>query len=189
MTAASRRTFLRQAAAASVAAAYSSAGALCPGRLLGAESPAAARWAPTERPNQPIGEAQGIFPGRVVWMHDPRVAQWDGDTKGSGWLDDKSTDPVRADQMLRKSLHLLTGAKSDAEAWAALFRHFNRTHGRGDAGYRPGEKVAVKLNLNCAKREPNPTAGPYNTPQLTMALLRQLVKQAHVREKIGRAHV
>ena len=123
-------------------------------------APAApARWTPTEPPNQPIGEAKGIFPGRVVWMHDPRVAQWDGDTKGSGWLDDKSTDPVRADQMLRKSLRLLSGAKSDAEAWAALFRHFNRTHGRGDAGYRPGERVAVKLNLNCAKRKQDPNHG------------------------------
>lgn len=146
-------------------------------------APAApARWTPTEPPNQPIGEAKGIFPGRVLWMYDPRVAQWDGDTKGTGWLDDKSTDPVRADQMLCKSLRLLTGVKSDAEAWAALFRHFNRTHGRRDAGYRPGERVAIKLNLNCAKREQDPTMGPYNTPQLTMALLRQLVRQAHVRE-------
>ena len=30
-----------------------------------------ARWTPTEPPNQPIGEAKGVFPGRVVWMHDP----------------------------------------------------------------------------------------------------------------------
>ncbi len=119
-----------------------------------------ARWTPTEPANQPIGQAKGIFPGRVVWMHDPRVAQWDGDTKGSGWLDDRSTDPVRADQLLRKSLSLLTGAKSDAEAWAALFRHFNRTHGRGDAGYRPGERVAIKLNLNCAKPSPIPPWDP-----------------------------
>jgi len=42
----------------------------------------------------------------------------DGDTQGSGWLDDQSTDPARADQMLRKSLRLLTGAESDGEAWA-----------------------------------------------------------------------
>jgi hypothetical protein len=129
-----------------------------------------------------MGQAKGIFPGRVVWMHDPRVAQWDGDTTDSGWLEDKSTDPVRADQMLRKSLRLLSGAKSDAQAWAALFQHYNRTHGRGDVGYRPGERVAVKLNLNCAKREKDPKMGPYNTPQFVMALLRQLVKQAHVRE-------
>ena len=148
----------------------------------GSAAPVPARWAPTEPPNQPIGQAKGVFPGRVVWMHDPRVAQWDGDAKGCGWLEDKSTDPVLADQMLRKSLRLLTGAKSEAEAWAALFRHFNRAHGRGDAGYRPGERVAVKLNLNCAKRQNDPKMGPYNTPQLTMALLRQLVKQAGVRE-------
>ena len=48
---------------------------------------------------------------------------------------------------------------------------------------RPGEKVAVKLNLNCSKRRADPAQGLYNTPQLTLALLRQLVKQARVREE------
>ena len=40
----------------------------------------------------------------------------------------------------------------------------NRSHGRGTTGYKPGEKVAVKLNLNCAERKVDPTDGPYNTP-------------------------
>ena len=30
-----------------------------------------------------------------------------------------------------------------------------RLHGRGDAGYQPGEKVVVKLNLNCSSRRPS----------------------------------
>lgn len=145
--------------------------------------PAPARWVPADPPNQPIGEAKGIFPGRVVWVHDPRAAKWDGDTSRGGWYEDRFTDPAVAEEMLRKSLRLLTGAKTDAEAWAALFRHYNRTHGRGDAGYRPGETVAVKLNLNSAKRRMEPTQGLYNTPQLTRALLRQLVRQAGVPEK------
>lgn len=152
--------------------------------MLGA-GPAAeptARWSPSDPPNQPIGKAQGIFPGRVVWIHNPRVAQWDGNPKSGGWYEDKFTDPVLAEQMLRGALRLLTGADTDAQAWAALFRHFNRTHGRGDVGYQPGEKVAIKLNLNCSKRETDPAAGLYNTPQVTVALLRQLVKQAGVRE-------
>ena len=118
----------------------------------------------------------------MVWIHDPRVAKWDGDTKDGGWFDDKFTDPVLADQMLSKSLRLLTGAKTDAEAWAALFRHFNRTHGRGDVGLPAGREGGRQAQPELRQRRPDPTHGPYNTPQLTMALLRQLVRQARVRE-------
>jgi uncharacterized protein (DUF362 family) len=84
--------------------------------------------------------------------------------------------------MLRRTLRLLSGATSDADAWAALFRHFNSTHGRGDAGYKPGEKVVIKANLNCSSRRPTFSQGLYNTPQLTIALVRQLVRQAGIRE-------
>ncbi len=141
---------------------------------------AAGRWAPDDPPNQPIGDAQGIFPGRVVWIHDPQVAQWDGETDRGGWFEEKWTDPARADRMLRRAVRALAGAETDAEAWSRLFRHFNRTRGRGSAGYQPGETVVVKLNLNCAKRRPKTTDGLYNTPQLTLALLRQLVEEAGV---------
>jgi len=145
-------------------------------------APAPARWTPTEPPNQPMGQAKGVFPGRVVWIHNPKVATWDGNTAGGGWYEDRFTDPVLTEQMLIQALHKLTGAKSDAQAWEALFRHYNRTHGRGDVGYRPGETVVIKLNLNSAKREADPKQGLYNTPQLTRALLRQLVRQAGVRQ-------
>ena len=145
-------------------------------------SEAPPRWVPAEGPNKPTGEAKGIFPGRVVWMHDRNVAKWDGDAESGGWWEDKCTDPVLADRMLSNSLRLLTGVKSDPDAWAALFGHYNQTHGRGNAGYRPGEKVLVKLNMNCSSRRDRPSLGLYNTPQLTKALLRQLVKQAGVRE-------
>jgi len=145
-------------------------------------SPAPTRWAPAEKPNRPIGKARGIFPGRVVWVHEPGVAKWDGDTTAGSWWEDKFTDPILAEQMLQSMLRLLTGAKSDREAWAALFRHYNRTHGRGNVGYQPGEKVAVKLNMNCSDKRERPFFGLYNTPQLTLALLRQLVTQAGVQE-------
>ncbi len=146
-------------------------------------SAASARWSPVEKPNQPIGEARGILPGRVVWMHDPDAARWDGDTVRGAWWEDKFTAPELAAKMLSDSLRLVTGGSSDAEAWAALFRHYNQTHGRGDTGYRPGERVVVKLNMNCASRQrAKPSFGFYNTPQSTRALLRQLVKQAGVRE-------
>ena len=184
----SRREFLKGVFAAGSCAALSQvvpAPALRAAWAAEASAPAdsaPARWTPDEPPNHPIGQPQGIFPGRVVWMHDPNVARWDGDTQSGGWYEDKFTDPALADSLLGRALRLVSGAKTDREAWSALFRHFNRTHGRGDAGYQPGEKVAVKLNLNCSQREADPAQGLYNTPQLTLALLRQLVGQAGVRE-------
>ncbi len=142
-----------------------------------------ARWKPAEPSNQPIGEAKGIHPGRVVWLHDPKVAKWDGDTERGGWYEDSSTDADLAAGMLAGTLRSLTGTDKVADAWNALFRHFNQKHGRGDAGYRPGEKVALKLNFNCStQRQSVPKLGFYNTPQVTMALLRQLVNEAGVRE-------
>ena len=66
MSNASRRAFLRQAAAGGIAAGptltcpHSSAAA------LNAESPAATRWAPSEGPNQPVGQPRGICPGRAI---------------------------------------------------------------------------------------------------------------------------
>ena len=140
------------------------------------------RWTAVEGPNQPMGEAKGIFPGRVVWIHDRNVAKWDGDKEKGGWWEDRFTDPVLAGEMLTDSLRQLTGTKSDKATWAALFQHFNKTHERGNVGYRPGEKVVVKLNMNCSSRRDRTSYGFYNTPQLTQHLLRQLVREAGVRE-------
>lgn len=156
-----------------------------PVRNAAAAEPAAQtdRWARAEPANQPIGKACGIHPGRVVWVHDPGVTSWDGDTQTGGWYEDRFVNAERADRMLRKTLRLVTGAKTDAAAWKKLFQYSNRRRGRGDAGYQPGEKVAVKLNFNCCQRRVTTTQGFYNTPQLTRALLRQLVHQAGIREE------
>lgn len=150
-------------------------------RVPAAEASSDELWSPREGANQPMGEGQGLFPGRVVWLHDPRVAKWDGDARRLGWFDDRATDPVVAERMVSDSLRLLTGASTDAAAWAALFRHHNVTHGRGDVGYQPGELVTVKLNLNCSKRQSDAAPGYYNTPQVSRSLLRQLVQAAGVR--------
>jgi len=50
--------------------------------------------------------------------------------------------------MVSRSICSLTNQKSDAQAWSAIFHYFNRTHGRGHNGYRTGEKIAIKANLN-----------------------------------------
>ncbi len=184
----SRREFLRKTMAAGTCCALSSAipvpvlRAAWASESTSPADPTPLRWSRAEPANRPIGVAKGIFPGRVAWTHDPAVATWDGNVQAGGWYEDRFTDPAVADRMLSQTLRALTGAKTDSQAWRRLFQHFNELRGRGSAGYQPGEKIAVKLNLNCCKRRGDPTQGFYNTPQLTIALLRQLVRQAGVRE-------
>jgi hypothetical protein len=61
---------------------------------------------------------------------------------------DANNNQVVIDRMVSRSVRSLTVQKNDAQAWIAIFKYFNRTHGRGNAGYRAGEKVAIKANLN-----------------------------------------
>ncbi len=142
-------------------------------------------------PNAPIGIAKGLNPGRVVWVHDPDATSWEG--PGSGhWWESSHTSQVAVDRMMSEALCSLTGANSDSEAWPALFRQFNRTHGRGDVGYRKGEKIAIKVNLvGCIISrgggvDPNSYDLVRNidymntSPQVMLALLRQLVRSAGV---------
>ncbi len=96
-------------------------------------------------PLSPLGVPRGIVPGRVTWAHDPKAVTWDG--SGSWWKDANNNQAV-IDRMVFHSIRGLTNQKSDAQAWSAIFHYFNRTHGRGNAGYKTGEKIAIKANLN-----------------------------------------
>src|ERR1700733_545735 len=93
----------------------------------------------------PVGVPRGVVPGRVTWAHDPGAVTWDG--TGSWWKD-ANNDQAVIERMVSHCIRGLANQKSDAQAWSALFHHFNRTHGRGNAGYKTGEKIAIKANLN-----------------------------------------
>lgn len=140
--------------------------------------PAAALFSPSEPVNSPMGKGKGIHPGRVVWVHNPGATSWDGST--GNWWDDQNTDPKAAAAMVSSAIKGLTGKSSDAEAWNALFRHFNQTRGFGDAGYKAPEKVAIKLNMNQDSGGAlKPNAG-MPSPQVVYALVHQLIKEAGV---------
>jgi hypothetical protein len=128
-------------------------------------------------PLAPVGTGRGISPGRVVWVRDPKAVSWN--LTGS-WWDDAYNNQAAIDGMVSRSIQWLSNQKSDAQAWTALFRYFNRRHGRGDTGYKPGEKIAIKLNLN--NTTGHGTIDRLNTsPHLTLSLVKQLVNEAHVR--------
>lgn len=131
-------------------------------------------------PNEPMGEGVGIHPGRVVWMHAPGVAAWDGET--GLWVEDRWNDQQKADEMVRQAVIELTGEKNIRRAWKALFVSFNQRHGKGKRGYRKGEKLAIKLNMNNVLTHRD-TVELNSSPFVTLALLRSLVNEAGVRQE------
>ena len=180
-----RRSLLRHRYAAvavcAVAALASTVWFLRPIRSAAAATATRYDFAPRDR-NQPVGIARGIHPGRVVWAHDPAAARWSGARASTSdtWWSDASTDQNRVDAMLASDLRQLTGAASDEEAWRAIFQYYNRSSRRlENRGYQGGEVVAVKVNLNNSS-----AAGPGNivnvSPQVALAMVRQLVNRAHV---------
>jgi hypothetical protein len=135
-------------------------------------------FVPTDSANHPIGIAKGIFPGRVVWMHDPSVTTWNGKT--GYWWNTQYLHQEIVDSMLSRSLHSMSGKTNDSDAWDAIFKYFNANHGKGNVGYSAGEKIAVKINLNNSTAPGNPANASLATPQTVLSLLRQLVNKAGV---------
>ena len=140
--------------------------------------PAGANFTPIDSANSPMGVARGIHPGRVVWVHDPNSTSWNG-TSGYFWQSN-NTDQAVVDQMLAKSLVNLAGEADSALAWTQFFKYFNRTHARGDRGYQAGEKIAIKIIMSSPSSYSEASNYPPTSPQVVLALLRQLVNEAGV---------
>ncbi|HPS55285.1 MAG TPA: hypothetical protein PLP05_06790, partial [Sedimentisphaerales bacterium] len=147
--------------------------------------------------NAPIGIGKGIYPGRVVWTHDPNATNWGGVLSAKRWWEDDCTNFDIVNKMFCDSIKALAGEKTEAAAWDAIFKYYNNTKGFGNVGYQPGEKIGIKINLtteNAWQQEVNPITYDKtsdmvtdigvtydernridNSPQMTLALLRQLV--------------
>lgn len=134
--------------------------------------------------NQPVGVAQGLFPGRVVWVQDENATNENYiPKKGSSdfWYSDLNVDETVVKEMLTSSLLKYTEKENMAEAWDAIFKSFNNSHGRGNVGYTPGEKIAFKINLtnqSCSDQERPQRMDA--APQLLNAILHELVENAGV---------
>jgi len=165
--------------------------ALATGALTLMTMPQRLALADAVTPNQPIGVARGIHPGRVVWVHDPDATDWLGPGDGHPW-ETAHTDQLVVDRMLDVVLRGLAAEDSGAEAWGSLFHHFNVNHGNGDVGYVVGEKIAIKVNLVGCLANGWGGVDPVTydlvskmdymntSPQMMLALLRQLVNVAGV---------
>jgi uncharacterized protein (DUF362 family) len=144
-------------------------------------------------PNNPIGEAKGIMPGRVVWIHNPDATNedcipWE---YGDGYFLDKNANQALVDEMLSSAILKVTEETSEEEAWASIFKYFNVNHDKGETGYSAGEKIFIKINAVHAwttlpdlsiKNDGN--YGNVDTsPQVILAVLRQLINKAGVPEE------
>jgi hypothetical protein len=119
---------------------------------------------------------RGRVPGAP--RRDPAAVTWDG--TGSWWTDANNNQSV-IDRMVSRSICDLTDQKSDAQAWNSIFHYFNRTHGRGNAGYKAAEKIAIKANLN--NTTDHGTIERLNSsPHLLLSLIRQLTGSGRVPE-------
>ena len=177
--------------------------------VSGSSKPSYADYATSKvTANEPMGTPQGINPGRVVWVHDADATNenctntFNGDGVGNdlddGWFLNKNNDQDAIDEMLSNALQTLTGASTDQEAWELLFKYNNAARGKGDVGYQTGEKIFIKINAtgtwgfgefwgnissNFQPMENSYYALSETSPQLIMALLRQLVNVVGVAQE------
>lgn len=129
------------------------------------------------KPNVPLGEAKGIFPGRVAWGHNSNIASWDGKT--GFWWEDRFNNQIETDKLFSQTLFTLTEKQTEKESWELLFHFFNKTKRNVDNGYKTGEKVAIKINMNNVDAHESNNRINAN-PQLVLSLLSSLVNEGGV---------
>jgi hypothetical protein len=92
--------------------------------------------------------------------------------------------------MLSLAILEVTGVNSEEEAWDSIFTYFNVTHDKGAAGFTTGEKIFIKINAvhawstnsDLSIRDDDAYGNVDTSPQLILAVLKQLINKAGVPE-------
>jgi len=115
-------------------------------------------------PNQPMGTAKGIFPGRVVWVHDSTAVNQNcvANKQNHGWFMSENMNQPAVDKMLSSALQNISGTTSDSAAWRMIFQFHNNTRGKGTVNYKTGEKIFIKMNATSG------WSGNFNTSDLSV---------------------
>ena len=128
--------------------------------------------------HDPYGVGVGAMPGRVVWAYDPSSVEWDG----SGyWWELEHFDETAIQRMVREGIASLAGETDAASGWNTLFQAHNTAHG-GTGGYRQGQRIAIKANMNGFGTFGDSSASrmSYTNPVVLKALLVSLVTDAGI---------
>ncbi len=160
---------------------------------------------PDDGPNDPMGKATGITPGRVVWVWNPEATN-ENCINTFDLYKPENTNRKVVNKMFADAVLKLTGKKKLPEAWNALFHYFNKKKTQSDKGYTKGEKIFIKVNAVSSnwmvKQGANSDGYYYPTsvtdseqakkgltgncdlyPNLVLELLRELVYEAGVEQK------
>lgn len=121
---------------------------------------------PTPAGNQVLGHGTGVMPGRVVWSYEPDAVRWNG--SGYWWTPSNFNETVIR-SMLDDSVCALANKSDVNEAWEALFNY------KSGHGYKAGEKIAIKANMNGCGDLSGATNAGFTCPMVMRVLLRSLV--------------
>lgn len=159
---------------------------------------------PDDGPNQPMGEAKGINPGRVVWAWDPEATNENCtnsfDTK-DWYFAPQNTNIDIVSRMFSESMKKLTSKKTVSKSWDALFRSHNLKKYNRSTGYEKGQKIFIKINQTTSRgslnkderingsyipatlkqeRDSNRYGAVETNPDIVLIILRQLVNEVGI---------
>jgi hypothetical protein len=109
---------------------------------------------PEDGPNQPIGKALGVNPGRVVWIWNPKATNENCIScfNTQDWyFKPENTNEKVVGSMVRSSINKLTGKTKLTESWDILFHSQNLRKSNKNIGYTKGEKIYIKINQGTAR--------------------------------------
>jgi hypothetical protein len=147
---------------------------------------------PDDGPNQPIGTAVGVKPGRVIWAWDTAATKRNVATYH--FLSENYNQEVIY-RMFNESVKRLAGQSDVSKSWDAMFRNFNKRKSNSNIGYTKGEKIFIKINqtsgrgrLTVAERAGGnytvpvrPGLGTAETiPPIVLSILRQLINECGI---------
>ncbi len=104
---------------------------------------------PDDGPNQVIGSATGINPGRVVWVWDPKATN-ENCINVFDFPKPENTNQGIVNRMVVNGIMILGDQESLSDSWDAIFRSFNYKKSGKDMPYSRGEKIFIKVNQGTA---------------------------------------
>lgn len=103
---------------------------------------------PDDGPNQPMGKAVGVNPGRVVWAWDPKATN---ENCSDYYFKTENNNQEVISKMFQESMKKLSGKSNIHDSWYVMFKYFNNKKRNLNKGYTSGEKIFIKINQTSSR--------------------------------------